>query len=241
MLKTITKSSNKKLGGCAATYRSGSSNVYDTCPSTCSLKPVTPEAVGSVKINPLYLEALIQAVPKEGVAWTYTHFPKELIPITSKEHTCINISTDSPEEAVASHQSGHPTVVVRPSTETNKVDVFNCVRFVRCPAEYQDLVTCNNCGGDTPLCARHDRDYVIKFTAHGAQAKSINVRMESKGETNTYATLPAGGCYGNGGPVRLQWEKTKGPTDKDHIQLAKFVEELPAGTKLRHHVVGDLG
>lgn len=235
MLKTITKSSNKKLGGCAATYRAGVENVFSTCPNTCELKLANQR--GSDSIDQTYLNALISAVPIQGVAWTYTHFPKEDIPLTGPGQTCINISTDSPQEAVESIQSGHPTVVVMPSTYTNKVDTYNSIRFIRCPAEYSDEITCNNCGGDVPLCARQNRDYVIKFTAHGSQAKIIN----QKAETTLSSGSVSGGCYGTGGPVRLQWEKTKGTTESDAEILTEFVSKLPVGTKLRHHVVGDLG
>jgi hypothetical protein len=232
MLKTITKSSNKKLGGCAATYRSGLDNVYSTCPSTCVLKP--PQNEGSQNINPSYLQALKEAVPQDGVAWTYTHFPRQEELRTNPDQTTINISTDTAHQATQSFNEGFPTVIVVPSTQTNKVDLLENIRFVRCPAEYQEHITCFNCGGDMPLCARQDRDYVIKFTAHGSQAKKISLREL---EVNPVS----GGCYGNGGPVRLQWEKTKGTTWNDAELLTTFVSGLPAGTKLRHHVVGDIG
>lgn len=236
MLKTIINSSNKKLGGCAATYRSGIDSVYSTCPSSCIMKPIGES--GATILDHSYLEAVMKGVPKGGSAWTYTHFPKEQIPITTLDHTCINISTDSVVEALDSIRSGHPTVVVLSSEKKEKVDVEEGVRFVRCPAEYSD-VTCNTCGGDIPLCARPKREYVIKFTAHGSQAKTINLRQSDATLAET-----AGGCYGNGGPVRLQWEKTKTSDqgDKTDAQvLTEFVASLPEGTKLRHHVVGDLG
>lgn len=232
MLKTIPKSANKKLGGCAATYRSGPDNVYSTCPSTCPLKPAANP--GAEEFDEDYFQAVLQAVPENGVAWTYTHFPPEKLPlkmslVTRPEvETCVNMSTDDVEQAVDLFDFGWTVVVVRPSTETAKVDVIDNVRFVRCPAEYHDKITCNNCGGDIPLCARPDREYVIKFTAHGAGAKKIN-----QAET--------GGCYGNGGPVRLQWEKTKGSTENDAETVTRFARSLPPGTKLRHHVVGDFG
>jgi hypothetical protein len=234
MLKTITKSSNKKLGGCAATYRSGIDNVYSTCPNSCPLKPVTHE--GSQNINPSYLQALKEAVPQDGVSWTYTHFPKQEELRTTPQQTTINISTDNAQQALESFQEGFPTVIVVPSTQTNKVDLVEDLRFVRCPAEYNKDITCFNCGGFTgkPLCARQDRDYVIKFTAHGSQAKKIDIR-------NLETDQVSGGCYGNGGPVRLQWEKTKGSTWGDAELLTTFVSSLPAGSKLRHHVVGDIG
>jgi hypothetical protein len=235
MLKTITISSNKKLGGCAATYRAGTDSVFSTCPSSCILKPANES--GSTNIDHTYLDTVVKAVPINGSAWTYTHFPKEQIPITTENQTCINISTDSIPEAIESLQSGHPTVVVLGSNKEEKVDIHEGVRFIRCPAEYSD-VTCNSCGGDIPLCARPKRSYVIKFTAHGSQAKTINIR-----QADTTLNGSAGGCYGNGGPVRLQWEKTKTgeQTKSDAEVLTEFVAGLPEGSKLRHHVVGDLG
>lgn len=232
MLKLVPKSSNKKLGGCAATYRSGIGDVYSTCPSTCSLKPTS--SPGTPILDFEYVNAVKTAVPQNGVAWTYTHFPREMVGFSKPNETCINISTDSVEEAVQSFSEGYPTVVVVSSTEIEKVDrPTNTLRFVRCPAEYSDA-TCDTCGGDRPLCARPERDYVIKFTAHGNQAKKINDRVVN-------ISSEAGGCYGNSGPVRLQWEKTKGATENDASVLTTFVASLPAGTKLRHHVVGDLG
>lgn len=226
MLKTISKSANKKLGGCAATYRSGPDNVYSTCPSTCPLKPATNP--GAQEFDEEYFQAVLQAVPENGVAWTYTHFENQALPPTEPGQTCVNMSTDSLEGALLAFQDGLPTVVVRPSSEASKVDIVESVRLVRCPAEYHDKITCNNCGGDIPLCARPDRNYVIKFTAHGAGAKKIN-------------QAEIGGCYGNGGPVRLQWEKTKGSTENDAETVIRFARSLPPGTKLRHHVVGDFG
>lgn len=230
MLKTIKKSSNKKLGGCAATYRSGLDNVYSTCPSSCPLKP--EQFQGSEQVDQTYLLALSLAVPQDGVSWTYTHFPKENIPLPSSGRTCINISTDSIREALDSFLDGYPVVVVRPSSETEKVDVVDGIRMVRCPAEYSNA-TCDTCGTNTPLCARWNRDYIIKFTAHGSQSKTIKLREDNLNLK--------GGCYGNGGPVRLQWEKTKGTTENDAETLTRFVASLPPGTKLRHHVVGDIG
>ena len=234
MLKTVAKSSNKKLGGCAATYRAGENSVYDTCPANCSLKP--DDTLGSTEVDREYLQAVLEGVPEGGVAWTYTHFWQNDIPESFVGQTCINISIDSKEEVESAHRLygfSYPLVVVVPASDDAKVDRINDIRYVRCPAEYNSNITCSNCGGDTPLCARQDRDYVIKFTAHGNQAKKIMMRVEGGTET--------GGCYGNSGPVRLQWEKSKGTTGNDAQVLREFVASLPFGTKLRHHVVGDLG
>lgn len=233
MLKTITKSSNRKLGGCAATYRSGTGDVYSTCPSGCPLKP--EGHAGSENIDTEYLRAVLDAVPEGGVSWTYTHFPKDLIPLPEEGKTTINISTDSHAEAKSALEAGYPVVTVRPISESEKVDRVDGVRYVRCPAEYSDI-NCSTCGSGKPLCARQGRDYVIKFTAHGNQAKRIQIRVE-----NQASQTQPGGCYGSGGPVHLQWKKTMGETANDAEQLKSFVRTLPRGTILRHHVVGDIG
>jgi hypothetical protein len=79
------------------------------------------------------------------------------------------------------------------------------------------------------LCARGERDYVVVFVAHGSGARLV-------GDDTP------GGCYGNGGPVRLAWEKTKtGGHQDDAAELLRFSRSLPPGSLLRHHVVGDLG
>lgn len=239
MLKTVKKSANKKLGGCAATYRAGEGSVYSTCPNTCELKP--SGAVGSDRVDQAYLDALIGAVPEGGVSWTYSHFPLGSFPISQEGQTCINFSADNEASAVEAFLLGYPTVVVQPHSKSDKVDTLileeGSIRVVRCPAEYSDR-TCFDCGGSSPfeglpLCARPDRDYIIKFTAHGAQSMKIQARSEGRDDK--------GGCYGNSGPVRLQWEKSKGATGEDAETLLDFVRTLPPGTKLRHHVVGDIG
>lgn len=233
MLKTIKKSSNKKTGPIAVTYRAGSGDVYSTCPSSCPLKPNTSQ--GCKEIDEPYLNALLNAVPEGGVSWTYTHFDRTLLPPPDRTKTTLNVSTDTWDSALASYAEGHPTVVVRPSGENAKVDVSpDGVRFVRCPAEYQDKITCQNCGGDKPLCSRQGRSYIIKFTAHGTSAKKIMMRAEG-------ASQESGGCYGSSGPVHLQWKNTVGSTESDASQLLEFTRSLPIGTMLRHHVVGDIG
>lgn len=230
MLKLVKESSNKKLGPCAATYRSGEGDVYSTCPSSCPLKP--PSSRGSNKLDLKYFDAVSEAVPEGGVAWTYTHFSPLEVPFPTEGGTCINISTDSVSLAIESFELGYPTVIVTPSSQSAKCDKVDGIRMVRCPAEYSN-VNCFTCGGKVPLCARQDRDYIIKFTAHGSGAKLIDNRSQ--------LSIRSGGCYGNSGPVRLQWNKVVGPTKTDADDIVAFAKSLPKGTKLRHHVVGDFG
>jgi hypothetical protein len=237
MLKTVSKSSNKKLGGCAATYRSGSEDVFGTCPNSCNLKPAGRH--GSERMDAVYLQAVLRAVPDGGLAWTYTHFvgPDDLamLPPVEKGQTVINISADTMGEAANFYLDGFPTVVAVPKVFDAKVDVveteFGPVKFVRCPAEYREEANCGNCGGkNAPLCARGDRSYVIKFTAHGNQAKKVGSEQ-------------SGGCYGSGGPVAIQWANTKKALQEqsDAEKLTEWIKTLPFGTWVRHHVVGDLG
>lgn len=240
MLKTITKSANKKLGGAAATYRSGSESMYGSCPGNCPLKPAGH--AGAQTIDQDYLRAVLDAVPEEGASWTYTHFKDqdslEALPTPTDTQTVINVSADTMDEAVNLYLDGHPTVVAVPKHLDAKVDYVEAdwgekVRFVRCPAEYREEANCSNCGGkNKPLCARGSRSYVIKFTAHGTQAKKVG-------------SEEAGGCYGSSGPVAIQWKntmtKTPATNRSDAEVLTDWVKTLPKGTLVRHHVVGDLG
>lgn len=226
-LKTIPISSNKKLGSCAATYRSGELGVYSTCPSSCPLMPAS--ANGADTVDEAYFLALKSAVPSGGQSWTYTHFKPAQLPNTVG-HTVVNISTDSLDSAVAMRLSGHPTVVTLPVEQgVRKHATVRDVRFIQCPAEYNSKVTCHNCGGEVALCARPDRDFVVAFTAHGTSKKLVG--------TGT------GGCYGSSGPVAIHWARlSKEPTAANDAEvLTKFVRSLPYGTRLRHHVVGDIG
>lgn len=228
MLKTITQSTNRKLGSCAATYRAGTGNVYATCPNSCPLKPANQ--VGTTEVDTEYLAAVLDAVPRGGCSWTYSHFGPESIPLPEPRKTVINLSADTDVQAAAYVRAGYPAVVTVPSSRDARVEVIDGVRLVRCPAEYNDRVTCDNCGSGRPLCARADRDYVIKFTAHGTSAKLVGVEA-------------AGGCYGSSGPVAIHWRKTSKAEQvlSDGEALKAWVKTLPYGKKVRHHVVGDLG
>lgn len=228
MLKTITTSTNRKLGACAATYRAGSGERFGTCPDSCPLKPEVASGVSVVDQE--YLEAVLDAVPEDGCSWTYTHFQPGDVPLPQLGKTTINLSSDSYAQALEYVSKGYPTVITVPAGLDSKVEMVDGVRFVRCPAEYNDDVSCATCGGDTPLCARPTRDYVVKFTAHGSKAKLVG--QEAKG-----------GCYGSGGPVAIHWTKTSRQEQprSDSQVLRDWVKTLPRGTKVRHHVLGDLG
>ena len=226
MLKTVKHSANKKTGPIAVTYRAGGHNVFGTCPKTCALNPQGDNAADLVDVD--YLQAVRRAVPRNGQAWTYSHFPAELLPAPAPGETVINASCDTIPQALAAVAAGRPAVVAAPSGTVWPFTVDG-VRFVQCPAELAENFSCAQCGNGRPLCARGDRDYVIVFVAHGSGARLV-------GDDTP------GGCYGNGGPVRLAWEKTKtAGHQNDAAELVQFARSLPPGSLLRHHVVGDLG
>ena len=242
MLKTVQRSSAKKTAGCAVTYRAGGSEKFSTCPVSCKLNP-TGTGCSPNQIDLEYLDALLDAKPRFGFSFTYSHFETlfwahKLRP----EKTTINYSADSLAEAYAIFANNIAPVVtvVKPNFWKNgkhsTVDRDDMptppVRIVRCPAEYNPAVpSCTDCGGkDGPLCARLNRDFIIGFTAHGASKKKA-------------ATDDPGGCYAAGGNVALHWNATAQQEQEqtDGEKLRAFVKTLSPRAIIRHHVAGDIG
>jgi len=227
MLKTVTVSGNRKTGPIAVTYRAGEHETYATCPKSCALHPAGEK--GADLVDPDYLAALLKAVPRNGQAWTYSHFPAELLPIAGPGETVINASCDTMEDAIAAVKLGRPAVVAAPAgTDWAGGVERGGVKFVRCPAELSETFTCAQCGGGRPLCAQAGRDYVVVFVAHGPGAKKVGTGK--------------GGCYAAGGPVAIAWHgaRKSGRAD-DAAALVDFARSLPPGSLLRHHVAGDIG
>lgn len=232
MLKCIYPTRAAKLGAIAATYRAGTQSLYSSCPATCPLLPKPKE--GSLVVDHTYLETELNAVPRRGLAWSYTHFPPHLVP-HNETGTVLNISTDTPEDAIGSIAAGYPTVLAASVGDIRWPRRIHGTRFIRCPAETNRNVTCQSCGGGQPLCARRNRDYVIVFVAHGTMKKAVG-------------TEQAGGCYAAYGPCSTAWRKTQhgiGPTTwsnpDDPQRLPHWANSLPSGTLLRHRVAGDIG
>ena len=193
---------------------------------------------GAQKLDAEYLDALLDAVPRKGVSFTYSHFDPLVYGWGKKlkeGKTVINFSTESPAAAAASIYNGVPSVVVLREdywqgrkTQSAPFDV----KIVRCPAEYREGFSCRDCGNGVPLCARLDRDYIIGFTAHGPSKKK--------------AADPTtrGGCYADAGNCRIWWEDTANSEQADETDAEKvrrFAKSLPPRSIIRHHVAGDIG
>ena len=145
MLKTVAVSGNSKTGKIAVTYRSGEHSIFGTCPKTCALNPKGAESSNLVDTD--YLEALSDAVPRGGKAWTYSHFARHALPKPAAGRTVINVSSDAVADAVASVRDGYPTVYAAPAASAEQwPKTIDGVRFVRCPAELAETFTCRDCG-----------------------------------------------------------------------------------------------
>ena len=152
MLKTVKNSTANKTAGLAVTYRAGKANNFGTCPADCKLND-SGRGCKSDQIDFEYLDAVLDAKPRRGESFTYSHFhPLYWAHKLAPNKTTINYSADNLAEAV----------IPAP------------VRIVRCPAEYLENLGCVNCGGkDGPLCARLNRDFIVGFTGHGNKKKKI--------------------------------------------------------------------
>lgn len=239
MLNTTNMSRADKTNGCAVTYRSGAGTMFGTCPSTCPLNPVPAD--GTQLIDDDYLDALLGAVPKRGVAFTYCHFDWRQWGAAWLEHnthnpratTVINYSADTERDAAAAVEAGIPCVMAASPEHIAGRKAWrgdDGTRYVQCPAVTGDT-DCSRCGGGRPLCARPERDYVVVFAAHGTSKAQVG-------------SVAAGGCYASGGNVALHWRrlaKREKRADSDGVQLRAWVRTLKPGTILRHHVAGDIG
>jgi len=252
MLKTVERSRGKKTKGLAITYRSGTKNKFGTCPLSCKLN-ASGKGCKPNQVDQEYLQAVKESKPRDGQAFTYTHFnPLHWANIFTSHKTkeerdkyaTINYSADSIEKIVSFFKKVPVVFVAKKDFwRGRKTRTEKGILIVRCPEETNpDKISCINCGGEKmyrfgkprrynkPLCARHDRDYVIGFTAHGNQKKKIEQDQK-------------GGCYADGGNTRIWWDETADQEQKetDAEKLRKFVKSLEPGTILRHHIAGDIG
>ena len=228
-------STGKKTKGLAITYRAGVDDKFGTCPANCQLNP-SGRGCEDKEVDYESLNVLYNSVPAGGFAFTFSHFNpiawfKDYFP--PHKFATINYSADVWSKAKKFFSENVPVVFTVAENFWNGARSIerDGVRVVRCPEEYNDKISCINCGGVSgPLCARSNRNYVIGFTAHGNQKKLIN-----NGER--------GGCYANGGNVNIHWERlAKKQQDKTDAEiLQEFVKTIPPRRILRHHIAGDIG
>ena len=231
MLKTVELSRAQKTKGVAVTYRAGTKNNFGTCPATCELNP---SGCGASKIDQEYLDAVIDAVPVKGVAFTYSHFsPIYWAKKLKAGKTVINYSAKTAALAVKYVKMKIPTVctVATDFWDGRKSVTLDGVKVVRCPAEYLNNFGCAQCGNGDPLCAKLVRNFAVGFTAHGVHKKKAGDPEIS------------GGCYATGGNVLLHWTHTADQIqdETDAQRVTRFAKSLAPRTILRHHIAGDIG
>ena len=130
MLKTVELSTATKTKGISVTYRSGSTNMYNTCPIACSLNS---SGHGTNKIDKEYLDVLSNYVPRRGYSWTYTHFLIDNKYFNQPNKAVINYSTDSIESAKHHFNYEKPVVtVVNPDYwGSSKYKVEDSIKVIR--------------------------------------------------------------------------------------------------------------
>lgn len=125
-------------------------------------------------INTTLLGQLVRA-NKGKRGFTYTHHSLKsdintsaLLAANALGFT-INVSTESKDDAVTAFNKGLPTVVVVPSDHADTAE-HDGVKFVTCPAQTNDTMTCAQCG----LCSQSQRQCVVMFKAHGNAKRHVS-------------------------------------------------------------------
>lgn len=116
------------------------------------------------KIDTAFLRKLTKANGKSN-GFTYTHHKPsshnlKAISDANKGGFTINLSANSPKQAVEYLKHGLPVVTVCTETENFKIDG---VQFLICPATKRENFSCADCG----LCYKKDRKCVVAFPVHG--------------------------------------------------------------------------
>lgn len=120
---------------------------------------------------------LVQA-NKRKRGFTYTHhnpfgiLNHSIIKFMNDRGFTVNLSANNAKQADDFLALNIAPVVTLLQIGANKVSYTpKGTKVVRCPAEYNDSVTCARC----TLCQKHDRKYAIGFTAHGTKKKDASI------------------------------------------------------------------
>jgi len=137
-----------------------------------------PSADNKEQLDSRQLKAVVRANKAiKGRGWTYTHYDAndkhnaDLLRFANLNGFTINASTDTLTDACNLMGQGFPVVTVLPIGSPKVTITEGGTKVVRCPAEYQDKLTCAKC----LLCQDADRAYAIGFTAHGTGKNSADI------------------------------------------------------------------
>ncbi|AET72847.1 hypothetical protein CPVG_00042, partial [Cyanophage KBS-S-1A] len=106
--------------------------------------------------------------------FTYTHHVLNdhnaaIIKAANDHGFTVNVSTESKADAVSAYNQGLPAVCVVPSDHADTAE-HEGVKFVTCPAQTNDTMTCSECG----LCSQSKRQCVVMFKAHGNAKRHVS-------------------------------------------------------------------
>jgi len=130
-----------------------------------------PHDSGDINFSDM-VELVLANHGKRG--FTYTHHVLNdhnaaIIKAANDHGFTVNVSTESKDDAVSAYNQGLPAVVVVPSDHANNAE-HEGVKFVTCPAQTNDTMTCSECG----LCSQADRKCVVMFKAHGNAKRHVS-------------------------------------------------------------------
>jgi len=137
------------------------------------LPPIAPDQLDQSKVSELV------SANKGKRGFTYTHYPmsrvnSRIVRTANDSGFTINASANTEAQAIDYANRGLPTVAIISKQERGENwhgFERSGVRFVQCPAEYKEGVTCKSC----KLCSHAKRKTVVGFTVHGTRAKSADI------------------------------------------------------------------
>jgi hypothetical protein len=111
-----------------------------------------------------------------GKVWTYSHAWKKL-PRKHWGEISVLASVDSIAEAHEAIAAGYAPVMAVPKFQSDKAYEIDGIKFIPCPAQTKDDVTCSSC----KLCMNakylESAKAGILFEAHGASKSKIKLRV----------------------------------------------------------------
>ena len=130
-----------------------------------------PHDSGDINFSDM-VELVLANHGKRG--FTYTHHVLNdhnaaIIKAANDHGFTVNVSTESKADAVSAYNQRMPAVVVVPSDHADTAE-HEGVKFVTCPAQTNDTMTCSECG----LCSQADRKCVVMFKAHGNAKRHVS-------------------------------------------------------------------
>lgn len=139
-----------------------------------------PAIAGTQRIDQNMVLQLVKAnTGRKG--FTYTHYDvienglnRATVKFANENGFTVNLSGNNMQHADELKALNiAPVVVIMPMADENPKVRYTPAgnKVVRCPAEYNDKVSCATCG----LCQVAQRDYIIGFTAHGVSKKHVSL------------------------------------------------------------------